>query len=242
MRAILDVHPDISCGPETKVIPAIIRFISDYLSAINTIKDLDGSGIKIKTINSALGLFIHHILENHIRSAERLCAKDPDILYYMEYLHEIFPKAKFIYMVRDGRDVAWSMIKQVKGESTLANFLRYLDTWSSFNQFISEQCTKIGVESCLNVRYEDLVLDPKHTLIKIAQFLGIEWTDDFLKHEKFIGSKIAVSDLEWSTDQIKNPIYKDSINKWFGKIVGYDRSYVNHTGSMLIKFGYDVKL
>ena len=35
IRAILDVHPDVSCGPETKVLPAITRFMFEYLKKAN---------------------------------------------------------------------------------------------------------------------------------------------------------------------------------------------------------------
>ena len=38
------------------------------------------------------------------------CVKDVDILFYTEYLHGLFPNAKFIYMIRDGRAAAYSLI------------------------------------------------------------------------------------------------------------------------------------
>ena len=187
-------------------------------------------------------MFIHHILENHIRTAERMCAKDPDILYYMEYLHHLFPKAKFLYMVRDGRDVAWSMIKQIKGSNLFNNFKSFIATWNAFNRYVSSQCSFIGAYGCLMVKYEDLVLNSSETLIKVTKFLGIDWTDDLLNHDKFLGSKIVTSALEWSTDQIKNPIYKDSINKWIGNIRGYDKKVVKSSAMMLGEFGYNTDL
>ena len=84
MRAILDVHPSVSCGPETKIIPPLLSMIKKYKTG-TFMNEFNKLGYKNVSIDSATALFIYHIMENHIRTAERLCAKDPDILYYMEY-------------------------------------------------------------------------------------------------------------------------------------------------------------
>jgi protein-tyrosine sulfotransferase len=40
--------------------------------------------------------------------SKRICAKDPLIVLSTEYLHKIYPNAKIIYMIRDGRAAAYS--------------------------------------------------------------------------------------------------------------------------------------
>jgi hypothetical protein len=40
------------------------------------------------------------------------------------------------------------------------------------------------------------------TVKNVAQFLNLSWTNEFLHHEKYVGNKIAVSNTEWSTDQM----------------------------------------
>ena len=40
MRAILDVHPNISCGPETKIIPALAKFVQDFANDARNVIDL----------------------------------------------------------------------------------------------------------------------------------------------------------------------------------------------------------
>jgi len=169
MRAILDVHPNVSCGPETKIIPTILKYIKDYKSNSDAMKAFREAGFKNETLDSATSLFVYYILENHIRNAKHLCAKDPDVLYYMEYLHKMFPHAKFIYMVRDGRAVAYSMVKRLEKERTFQKFISYFVTWNNYNSFVYEQCLRVGKNYCLIVKYEDLVLKTKETLINVFQ-------------------------------------------------------------------------
>ena len=67
------------------------------------------SRIAPEVIDSAAVEFITHMMLNRGFKAKRQCVKDVDILFYIEYLHELFPKAKFIYMIRDGRAAAYSL-------------------------------------------------------------------------------------------------------------------------------------
>lgn len=52
------------------------------------------------------------IIRNHGKLAKRLCDKDPLIMLSMKYLHEMFPRAKFILMLRDGRAAVHSIINR----------------------------------------------------------------------------------------------------------------------------------
>ena len=239
MRAILDVHPSVSCGPETKIIHPLLRIIRNYKKEPH-LGNFSSLGYENKSLDSATSLFIYHILENHIRNAERLCAKDPDILYYMEYLHQLFPKAKFVYMVRDARAVAYSMVNKVEKVKTFAKMIAYIKTWNSLNTDFFFQCDNVGEKACMVVRYEDLILKTNETLRNVTQFLGVSWTDDFMRHNEFVGNKIAVSKSEWSSDQIKNPIYMSSINKWRTEIKDYDPSKISRMVKMLKVFGYPI--
>ena len=237
MRAILDVHPLVSCGPETKIIPEILQFIKEY--KLKKARELLNSGFDDFILDSATSFFIYYLMENHIRNTKRLCAKDPDILYHINLIHKLFPKAKFIHMVRDGRAVAYSMMSQVEKENTFEIFKTYFGTWNSFNQESYSQCLSVGDQVCKVIKYEDLVLNTRDTVKSVAKFLNLTWTDKFLNHDKYVGNKIVLSKTEWSNDQIKLPIYKDSLSKWEGKIQDYDHKYVKSIGTMLNKFGYE---
>jgi hypothetical protein len=140
-------------------------------------------------------------------------------------------------MIRDGRAAAYSLIQRLKESNNYVNFKRYLSTWNSYNSIVLRQCRKVG-SKCLKVKYEDLVTDTKNTLKKVVNFLDLSWTDEFLHHEKYVGNKIVVSQTEWSTDQIKQKIYTESLRNWVGN-VNYNENEVRKLFPMLSELGYN---
>ena len=91
------------------------------------------------------------------------------------------------------------------------------------------------------VSYENLVTNTRKCLKKIVEFLDLEWSDFMLEHHKFIGNRIDVNENEWSTSQIKKPIYTESINAWRGKLPQYCLDRLEELAPMLRKLGYDPK-
>jgi hypothetical protein len=114
--------------------------------------------------------------------------------------------------------------------------------WNEMNTSFYEQCTKVvGKSKCLIVHYERLVLNLERTMRRVTDFLGVTWTNDFLSHQRFVGSRIKVSEMEWSTPQIKRPVYLDSLNSW-RNVTSYKSIYFEVKGSMYKKFGYNLKV
>lgn len=250
MRALLDVHPSLSCGPETFILPEVVNFLGKYLSKQRSKWVLNEAGISMDTtIFPASSLFIYHTIKyrktliEKYRQNKRLCVKDPELLSQIDLLKKIFPNAKFIHMYRDGRASAYSyMMHRLKPSVVTFNkFLEYFNRWNQFVESVDLECSKPG-SNCIQVKYEDLVSDTKSSMKRVADFLNIEWTDRFLNHEQYINKEIVVSKIEWSSDQIKNKIYNTSLSPdlWLSKIPNYDSRQVNTT--MLKRFGYDLTL
>lgn len=62
-------------------------------------------------IRSAFRAWIQVLIEQAGPPAPVLCNKDPLAFIELELLGKMFPEAKFIHMVRDGRAVTDSMIR-----------------------------------------------------------------------------------------------------------------------------------
>lgn len=60
-------------------------------------------------------LRVFQVIVGHGEPAPRLCNKDPFALKSLSYLCHIFPKAKFVLMLRDGRATVHSMISRKVG-------------------------------------------------------------------------------------------------------------------------------
>ncbi len=177
------------------------------------------------------------------RVAERPCVKDPLLIIQAASLAKLFPAAQFIYMVRDPRAQIPSQIqlhrKNVSSQTTKSK-KSYLDKWNEFNSDVHRQCVvSIGAQRCLLVHYEELILDLNATMLSVCEFLNITWTDHFRHHEQFIGSRIKVTPYEPSTEQIKKPIYTESLFAWNTTIDYADlgESFENMS-TMFNVFGY----
>jgi hypothetical protein len=78
---------------------------SEILQNERNQEELASAGLSKAKINNALRFYLFSLMNEHVRAAERLCAKDPETLHFMIFLGELFPKAKFVAMVRDPRAV-----------------------------------------------------------------------------------------------------------------------------------------
>ena len=240
MRAILDVHSDIRCGPETMMLVPFLQQMTAHINRGNASKIFLEAGLEYQTIDDCMALFTYHLLANHGPKAPILCAKDPLVLEHIGYLHQLFPNAKFVYMIRDGRAAAYSQIIKYGANVTASIFEKYLKNWNVFNRKSYEQCEQVGSEICMRVKYDDLILKTNKTVENVIRFLNVPWQDKLLEHQKYVGSEIVVSNMEWSSDQIKKPIYNQSLTSWQDKIPYLNETYVRRIAPMLEKLGYNL--
>ena len=193
-RAMLDAHPDVRCGEETRVVPRLLFMRQRWLSDVREKERLFNAGVTDSVINDALASFILEIIAKHGEPAKRLCDKDPLALKMMDYLSILFPKAKFVMLVRDGRAVANSIVQQkIRIQGVDSNsFEGALKFWNNAGQVMYSHCRQLKTR-CLMVRYEDLVTFPSLQMKRALQFLDMSWNSAVLHHEKAIGQPGGVS-------------------------------------------------
>lgn len=240
MRSMMDAHPKMRCGEETRLVPRILGMRSNWYRSEKEKKRLDEAGVGESVINAAVSEFILEIIVKHGKPAERLCNKDPFTLKSTKYLIELFPNARFILMTRDGRATAHSIISR---QVTISGFdiTSYRDVitkWSRAIQQMYDQCMEVGPKYCIQVKYEDLVLHPRPTLKKILEFADLEWTENVMEHQKHM-EHISLSAVEKSTDQVIKPLYTDSLNSWVGHIPADVEEDMAKIAPMLKTLGYD---
>lgn len=240
MRSILDVHPEVKCGPETKITHETLTFLKRFRHNPQDSKFVLNAGIQNATIDNAISFYISYILLNNIqtKSVKFICNKEPKNMLYISYLKELFPASKFIYIVRDGREAAYSFNHRQNITNSFNRFYQSLRLWNFMNKEAYKQCLNTGKEYCRIVRYENLVLKPRETIQELIDFLGIFWTDKFLHHQDYIGKDIRVSLKEWSFDKIKNRINNKSLKNWQGNVFNYSPAIVEKEINMLKVFNY----
>ncbi|KAL3090204.1 hypothetical protein niasHS_006656 [Heterodera schachtii] len=241
MRAMLDAHPEVRCGEETRVIPRILALRAQWKKSEKEWRRLQEAGVGDEVLNSAISAFIVNVIVGHGAAAPRLCNKDPFTLKSTIYLAQLFPKAKFILMIRDGRATVHSIISRkvtITGFD-LNNFRQCMQKWNAGIQIMYEQCNAVGQAKCLPVYYEQLVLHPMREMKRLLNFLDLPWNESVLHHEKFIGKDISLSKVERSTDQVIKPLNLDALNKWVGQVPEDVVSQMDEIAPMLRVLGYD---
>lgn len=243
LRVMMDSHPDVRCGGETRVIPRILNDRNMWMRGPIEKKRLHEAGVTPDVLDAAVGEFMLEIIVRHGKPAKRLCNKDPFTLKYATYIRSIFPNAQFLFMIRDGRAVAHSIVSR---KVTISGFdyNSYRDSisrWNTATESMHNQCTSLGHKICLPVHYEELVLHPERTMRNIIKFLGLEWNDSVLHHEDFVNQPhgIELSKLERSTDQVIKPVNTEMLTKWVGHIPKDVIEDMAEIAPMLAKLGYD---
>ncbi len=148
-----------------------------------------------QVLNSAIAAFIVEIVAKHGEPAKRLCNKDPFTMKSAVYLSELFPRAKFLLMVRDGRATVHSIITR-KVTITGFDLTSYRDCLTKWNKAVTimhNECQSVGPSRCLMVHYEQLVLHPQVWMEKILNFLDVPWDDVVLHHEQLINRPGGIS-------------------------------------------------
>uniref|UniRef100_A0A8C4QTQ5 Protein-tyrosine sulfotransferase n=1 Tax=Eptatretus burgeri TaxID=7764 RepID=A0A8C4QTQ5_EPTBU len=243
MRAMLDAHPHVRCGEETRVIPRLLGMQQSWNKSARERTRLQEAGVTDEVLDSAIRAFILEVMAKHGEPAPRLCNKDPFSLKSTTYLSRLFPNAKFLLMLRDGRAAVHSMISR---KVTIAGFdlNSYRDCLTKWNRAVEsmfEQCRLVGRSRCLPVRYEQLVLQPRSTLQRVLAFLQLPWHQAVLHHEALIGKAggISLSKVERSTDQVVLPVNMEALSRWVGHIPSDVVRDMPEVAPMLARLGYD---
>lgn len=89
------------------------------------------------------------------------------------------------------------------------------------------------------IRYEDLVTNSKKTIHDIIKFLGINWEDSLLSHEKKIHPETDMNGFAIGNTNTKLPIFNSSVNK-YEKYLTFDeiREISKVSKELMLKLNY----
>ena len=98
--------------------------------------------------------------------------KTPEYVMHVDALDRCFPRAQFVHIVRDGRDVFLSLANRRWSDRGWSPYEvgRY---WSRVVRAAADAEARFGPKRFLRVRYEDLVLSTRGTLEGVCAFLGV---------------------------------------------------------------------
>jgi hypothetical protein len=114
----------------------------------------------------------------------------PDHALFIDDIARDFPDARFIHMLRDGRNVALSLARQEWIQRLPMNSMPPEVAAGFYWEWLAQRARAGGGRldgRFLEIRFEELVSDPRGTLEKIGPFLGAELDYDTIL-ERGVGS------------------------------------------------------
>jgi hypothetical protein len=139
--------------------------------------------------------FVTGILDLYGKSRGKRLVGDkcPSYVLAIPSLHALWPGAKFIHLIRDGRDVCLSLLDWDKPDRLTARFVRSAEDrvstsalyWKWLVQAGREAGRSLGPERYYEIRYEALLADALGECARLCAFLGVPYTAAMLRfHER----------------------------------------------------------
>lgn len=132
--------------------------------------------------------------------------KSPSYITHVPLLLEHFPEARVVHIVRDVRDYCLS-IHKAWGKSMIRAAHRWQEDVSK-----CRSAGKYFSRSYMEIRFEDILLDPITSLIGVCRFIGLEFEEEMLKLESTVEN---IGDAKGSTSVLSNNAgkYKGSMGQ-----------------------------
>ncbi len=144
------------------------------------------------------------------KGKKRWGCKSTFVIHYVDRVLRHHPDARFIHLVRDGRDVAVSAKKSVFNHFH-PHYVGRL--WSAQQRTAMELAQKLPPEGMLSVRYEELLDDPAGTLRRICGFLREDYSDALLRYHESLEAK-TIADQSRSWENLSKPVLKSNRAKY----------------------------
>ncbi|MFZ4451733.1 sulfotransferase family protein [Salibacterium aidingense] len=159
--------------------------------------------------------------------------KTPLNVFNLNVINKTFPEAKFIHLIRDGRDVASSYVKS----GLYSDITEACERWNQSLHHVNKFSKYKSSNKIMDIKYEDLIYHPEDELKRICDFLNISFSDSMLNRD----TQINLGDVEGLShhENVKNPINSSSIGKWKKDLDSSDQQKVNDLCYQnLLRYGY----
>ncbi|MFC2085867.1 sulfotransferase [Bacteroidota bacterium] len=162
--------------------------------------------------------------------------KAPGLLTRMPKLLHLFPESKFVHIIRDGRAVAVS-----QRDRQDENLEYAIHNWKRMIMLGRLDGAVLGRQHYLEVRYEDLLVDPEHTARQILDFLGVEF-DLVVISDSADEPPAQADDVPERVTRYVIPYFDTAkLNAWQNKLTPKQVRIIEHIGGDLLQnLGYEL--
>ena len=259
LQSMIHAHPRLAMPPENRFMMPIyrtrrnfgdlrkrasVKALGEALTAKGTkIKDLGLDPEQVQkrlkktpgTIGSMLGSVL--VMYSELHGRERWGDKRPNYIQFMDDIHELFPDAQFVHIIRDGRDSAASLLTMPWWDRGYVNAVY---KWRDAIESGHRAAEKFGPEGYYEFKYEDLVDDPEATLRGLCGFLGEDFADAMLEPHR---QRNLTPDYKTWHEGLSDPVNTKAVMRWQRDLTPEQVAlFEDVAGDQLRQYGYEITL
>lgn len=205
LQRMIDSHPDLAVANDSHFVPrAVARYgaeadvplTDELVDRVFRYRRFERLGLSEAARREAAARaktyagFVSELYSEHARlhGKELAGEKTPDYVRYLPLLHALFPRARVIHIVRDGRDVALSTLEWASEAKGPGKFALWREEpvavcalwWRWQVDSGRREGARMGAVLYREVGYEQLVDDPESTLRSLSDFLDLPFAAEMV--------------------------------------------------------------
>jgi hypothetical protein len=268
IRLMLDSHPALAIPGETHWVPKLIRRMESHKKTPQELADLiigskrwqefhldEGEFRRrfdaMETGNAADAIRAFYLAYAEREGKTRYGDKTPGYIKEMVRIQRTLPEARFIHILRDGRDVSLSHMRMNWGPKTYEESAML---WVTRIQKARRMAPKIRHYN--EVRFEDLVRDTEGTLRKVCELIELDFHPAMLNYHERAEERLQEKNVDLvrrhgptqpaearmeSHKLAKEPPREDRLEAWRHKMTTEEiASYERIAGPLLVELGYEL--
>lgn len=200
LRAMVDAHPQVAVPDESHFLPALAARRHE----IETGSTVDVERL-VRLLHSSPGFrrwgldqgevadVLHRARPAHLADTVRLlyrlyarrqgksryADKTTTYVFAIPAIAAMLPEARFVHLIRDGRNVALSLLQLPWGPGTVEEAAVW---WRVRVEAARDAGSLLGPGRYTGVRFEDLATSPAAELAGVTEFLDLPWDDRMLRY------------------------------------------------------------
>ena len=263
---MLDAHPELAIPPETHFLPRVIRAcrrdpsperVAWVITSHRRWADfgLDEAELldrlrAIEPLEAGPAIRAFYRLYAEKQGKPRWGDKTPGYATRMRRIQRALPEARFVHLIRDGRDVVLS--RQTKSRRPPPVGLA-AKRWK--RRIISTRKRAKGVSHYLELRYEDLVLDTEGTLRRVCEYIEMPFDPAMLAYHERAEERLGEIDRGLPAkrgrprlgarrrlaahERASGPPAPERVGAWRTEMTSRDRAaFEAEAGDLLAELGY----
>lgn len=209
--------------------------------------ETDNHAVSVDDISPHRRKKLREHMKHYKRKNKIVVEKNPRHVVRVPFVKSIFPEAKIIHIVRDGRDVScslksglcgktWAHVRPPRWREIEQNYQGVVRCAHAYHDIMNIAIKDLKDIDHLQVKYEDLVVDPLKIARQIFNYIGLPLDEKVINFTKKIqndmkDSYVARNQLRWYKED-----HSVRMGRWKENMTEEEQNYVNELLSPILDY------